>query len=158
MKSVVQIYTDGSCCAKTKAGGWAFYVVQGNKEIAHGSGREYGTTNNRMEVLAVINALSQVDRVSEVELYSDSVYVINCFKKKWYLTWRKERWLSSKGLEIKNRDLWERLLKIVEERWGRVNWYHVKAHTGNKWNELAHDQASAQRKEAIEDVAHWDGV
>jgi ribonuclease HI len=158
MKFSVQIYTDGSCCARTRAGGWAFYVVQNNRQERFGSGSEYDTTNNRMELQAVIQALKQVDNFDNAEVYSDSVYVVDCFKKKWHVTWRKENWMSSKGVEVKNRDLWEQLLQIVESRFGKTAFYHVKGHTGHKWNELAHDAASLQRKLAIEDASHWDGV
>lgn len=129
---VVEIYTDGACSGNPGPGGWAAVLrYQGNqKEISGGEAR---TTNQRMEIMAVYQALAHLKRPSEVIVYSDSAYVVNCFKQKWYVGWQKRGWVNSKGDPVANRDLWEALLQEVGRH--RVRFDKVKGHAGVDLNE-----------------------
>lgn len=139
-----QLYTDGSA-DKDGFGGWAFFVTQDDQECFRKSGQEENTTCNRMELTAVIEGLKMFDPTSaEVEVLSDSAYVVNCFKDKWYVNWRKYNWIGSKG-PVKNRDLWEILLASAEKFKHPIKWTHVKGHSGQKFNELCDRFASKAR-------------
>lgn len=128
----VEIYTDGACSGNPGPGGWAAVLTyQGvAKEI---SGGERMTTNQRMELQAVYEALHHLKRPCRVVVHSDSAYVINCFRQKWYLSWRKNGWKNSKGDAVQNRDLWEALLGEVERH--EVQFSKVKGHAGVAMNE-----------------------
>ena len=146
MKSVdarrkqVEIYTDGACSGNPGPGGWAAVLIyEGHsKEI---SGGEKQTTNQRMELTAAYEALRQLKEPCDVTLHSDSAYVINCFKQKWYVGWRKKGWMNSKGDPVQNRDLWELLLAQVERH--QVNFEKVKGHAGVLMNERCDELARA---------------
>lgn len=130
-----QLYTDGGCRSKG-LGAWAFAVIQDNKLLSDKSGLIDETTNNRMELTAVIQGLKRFDSsTADVEVVSDSTYIVNCFLQKWYVKWRRNNWQNSNHIEVLNRDLWEELLDIVERFKKPVQWKHVKGHCGNEWNE-----------------------
>ncbi len=137
-RSPVVIYTDGACSYNPGPGGWAAVLQYGGhvKEVAGG---ERETTNQRMELTAVAEALACLKRPSEVVVYSDSAYVINCFRQKWYVSWRRNGWQNSKGDPVQNRDLWERLLSLVEQH--QVRFEKVKGHAGVEWNERCDELA-----------------
>ncbi len=99
------------------------------------SGGEKETTNNRMEILAAIEALRALKEPCEVSIYTDSAYVCNCFQQKWYVNWQKNGWKNSQKKPVENRDLWEQLLELIDVH--QVHWYKVKGHSGDKWNERA---------------------
>jgi len=109
------------------------------KEI---SGGETMTTNNRMEIMGVIQALEGLKRPCLARVHSDSAYVINCFKDRWYVSWERNGWRNSKKQPVENRDLWERL--IGESRRHRVEWIKVKGHSNDKWNNRCDELARAQ--------------
>jgi ribonuclease HI len=134
----VTIYTDGACSGNPGPGGWgAILTYQGkSKEI---SGGEPLTTNQRMEITAVYEALKQLKRPCRVTVYSDSAYVINCFQQKWYVSWRKNGWKNSKGEPVQNRDLWEALLAEVDKH--QVRFEKVKGHAGVELNERCDELA-----------------
>lgn len=134
----VIIYTDGACSYNPGPGGWAAVLLYGEhvKEI---SGGELQTTNQRMEMTAVAEALACLKRSSEVVVHSDSAYVINCFRQSWYVGWRRNGWKNSKGDPVQNRDLWERLLALVEGH--KVRFEKVKGHAGVAWNERCDELA-----------------
>lgn len=123
MKEVV-IYTDGACSNNPGPGGWAAVLIYGNhyKEI---SGGERETTNNRMELQAVIEALQALKQPCRVKVFSDSAYIVNCFQQKWYQKWEQ------KGFK-KNADLWKKLLSLVRQH--QVEFVKVKGHSDVKWN------------------------
>lgn len=129
----VTIYTDGACSGNPGPGGWAAVLIYGNhhKEIFGG---EKDTTNNRMELQAVIEALKALKEPCCVRVFSDSAYIVNCFQQKWYQKWEK------KGFK-KNPDLWKKLLSLVRNH--QVEFIKVKGHSNIKWNnrcdELARD-------------------
>lgn len=136
-KSVV-VYTDGACSGNPGPGGWgAVLIYNGNtKEL---SGGEAHTTNQRMEILAAVEALRALKEPCDVTIHSDSAYVINCFQQKWYVSWRKNGWKNSKGAPVQNRDLWEFLLAEVERH--QVRFEKVKGHAGVTLNERCDELA-----------------
>ncbi|WP_207893918.1 ribonuclease HI [Tumebacillus sp. BK434] len=139
MKEVV-IYTDGACSGNPGPGGYGAVLMAGShhKEI---SGGEQETTNQRMELLAVIEALKLLKYPCKVDVYSDSAYLINCFKSRWYVNWEKNGWLNSQKQPVANRDLWEELLLLY--RTHKVTFFKVKGHSGDKWNERCDELARA---------------
>lgn len=141
MPDMLQIWTDGSS-GKDRSGGWAYCAVRGEDCLLRVSGHAIDTTNNRMELTGVIQGLKYVPDDEFVEVISDSAYVINCFKDRWYIKWQRSNWQSSTGGDVSNRDLWEELLGLTLHRLNKITWTHVKGHKGVKWNEecdvLAH--------------------
>ena len=139
-----ELWTDGSGNAST-GGGWAYVIVRGDQEVKRGHGSVGDTTNNRMELQAVIEGLKQFDpKTAKVTVVSDSAYVVNCFLQKWYVKWRAKNWMSSSG-PVKNRDLWEELLTLVEAFGSNISFRHIRGHQGHKWNELCDQMASLAR-------------
>lgn len=131
MKKVI-LYTDGACSGNPGSGGYAAILLyNGNsKEI---SGGERETTNNRMELSAMIAGLEALKEPCEVELYSDSKYVIDSIEKGWVYSWRNNNWRKSDKKPALNRDLWEKLLMLLEIH--KVSFVWVKGHAGNTYNE-----------------------
>ncbi len=109
---VTTVYTDGACRGNPGPGGWAWAIPGG--QFASGAERE--ATNQRMEVTAVLEALSSID--GPVEVVSDSTYVVHCFRDRWWQGWERRRWRNSKGEPVANQDLWRPLIEIVKERNG----------------------------------------
>ena len=132
MKKVV-IYTDGACSGNPGPGGWGAVLMYGQfkKEI---SGGEKMTTNNRMELMAVIEALSCLKERVEVYLYLDSEYVLKGIKE-WLPNWKGNGWKSSSGKPIKNADLWYRLDEQLQKH--TISIFKVKGHSGDPGNDLA---------------------
>ena len=141
---MIRIHTDGACRGNPGPGGWAW--ASGTDEYA--SGAEAHTTNQRMEVIAVIEALREHPK-GVIEIVSDSNYVVKCFHEKWYVGWRRRNWKNTKGQSVANRDLWEALLPLVLESGREVTFSWVKGHSGDRMNdfvdELATAAADAQR-------------
>jgi ribonuclease HI len=141
---MIQIHTDGACRGNPGPGGWAW--ASGRDEFA--SGAEAHTTNQRMEVVAVIEALREHPE-GAIEIVSDSNYVVKCFHEKWYVGWLRRNWKNSKGQSVANRDLWEALLPLVVDSSRVVTFSWVKGHSGDRMNdfvdELATAAADAQR-------------
>lgn len=127
----VTIYTDGACSGNPGPGGWGSVLIyNGNeKEI---SGGMKNTTNNIMEITAVLEALKTLKFPCEVDLFSDSAYVVNCFLQGWIYNWIKKGWKTASGEPVKNRDLWEELLSLTKIH--KVNFHKVKGHADNKYN------------------------
>ena len=129
----VKIYTDGACQGNPGPGGWgAILVCKGvEKEI---SGYSSDTTNNRMEIMAVIEALKCLKRPCEVVITTDSKYVCDSINKNWAISWRRHNWIKSDGSPAKNSELWDELLKLLQKQ---INYKFVwvKGHNGHKYNE-----------------------
>ena len=142
MKRVV-IYTDGACSGNPGVGGWGAVLIYGEakKEI---SGAEKMTTNNRMELTAVIEALRLLKEPCEVELYSDSKYVIDALSKGWARGWKARGWVKSDKKPALNPDLWEQLLALTEVHQVRCHW--VKGHAENEHNNRCDQMAVAESK------------
>jgi ribonuclease HI len=136
--SAIVVFTDGACIGNPGPGGWGWAV--GKERYA--SGAEPQTTNQRMELSAVISALASIS--GEVEVVSDSMYVVNCFKDRWWQGWRRRNWKNAKGEPVKNRDLWEALIEEVIDHRGEssVHFRWVKGHAGDPMNEFVDDLAT----------------
>ena len=141
MKTVT-IYTDGACSGNPGPGGWGA-VLSWNGREKELSGGEAQTTNNRMELTAVISALEALKEPCIVELYSDSKYVIDALEKGWALSWRKKNWIKSDKKPALNPDLWEKLLNLTEIHTMRCHW--VKGHADNEYNNRCDTLAVAER-------------
>lgn len=127
----VVIHTDGSCRGNPGPGGWAW--AQGTERYA--SGHDGSTTNQRMELLAVIEALAATPE-GDVEIVSDSTYVVKCFHDRWHQGWMRRGWKNSQGQPVANRDLWERLLSLALDSSRNVTFRWVKGHSGDPMNEF----------------------
>ena len=140
----VTLYTDGACSGNPGPGGWgAILEFQGTeKEL---SGGEASTTNNRMELTAVIEGLSALKEPCIVELYSDSKYVIDGLSKGWAATWQKNGWRKSDKKPALNPDLWEKLLELTHIHQLRYHW--VKGHAENEKNNRCDELAVAASKQ-----------
>ncbi len=141
MKTVT-IYTDGACSGNPGPGGWGALLSWNGREKEL-SGGEAQTTNNRMELTAVISALEALKEPCIVELYSDSKYVIDALEKGWALSWRKKNWIKSDKKPALNPDLWEKLLNLTEIHTMRYHW--VKGHADNEYNNRCDALAVAER-------------
>lgn len=137
VKEVI-VYTDGACSHNPGPGGWAAVLIYNGhqKEL---SGGEKETTNNRMELMAVIKALEALKYPCRVKIHSDSAYIVNCFQQKWYVKWEKNGWMTSGKKPVENKDLWQRLLQLVKTH--EVEFIKVKGHSdvelNNRCDELA---------------------
>ena len=127
----VTIYTDGACSGNPGPGGWGAILMFGEnkKEI---SGGKKDTTNNIMELTAVIEALKLLKRPCNVELYSDSAYVVNAFLQNWIWGWIKKGWINSNKEEVKNKELWQELVNLTKVH--NVTFHKVKGHSDNEFN------------------------
>ena len=145
MKTVT-LYTDGACSGNPGPGGWGAILSYNGveKEL---SGGESATTNNRMELLAVISGLEALKEPCHVELYSDSKYVIDGLSKGWAASWRKNGWRKADKKPALNPDLWERLLNLTEKH--ELSYHWVKGHADNPYNnrcdQLAVEASKLQR-------------
>ena len=137
----VTIYTDGACSGNPGPGGWGAILMAGGKsrEI---SGGEAHTTNNRMELMAVIKSLELLTRPCEVDLYSDSAYVVNAFNQNWIEGWQKKGWVNSAKNPVANRDLWEKLIDLCNTH--KVTFIKVKGHADNEFNNRCDELAVAE--------------
>lgn len=129
----VEIYADGACKGNPGPGGWGVLLRHGGREKALYGG-EAGTTNNRMELTAVIEALRALKRPSRVALYTDSQYVQKGVTE-WLPNWKRRGWKTAGGTPVKNRDLWEILDELVSRH--EVEWHWVRGHAGHAGNEEA---------------------
>lgn len=134
----IRAFTDGACSGNPGPGGWASIILlpMHSIEIA---GCEPDTTNNRMELLAVIKTLAYLVKHNDnnnVDIYSDSAYVINSLTKGWLKNWEQNNWKTKKGNDVKNVDLWKRLISLRKKHKGKkINFIKVKGHSGNTYNE-----------------------
>ena len=139
----LKIYTDGACSGNPGKGGYcAILIYNGKEKIVSGS--ELDTTNNRMELLAVIRGLQTLKVPCSVELFSDSQYVIDAFNKWWITNWQKNDWKTSSKTQVKNRDLWEELLRLLSIH--LVRFVKVKGHSDNEYNNRCDQIAVSEYK------------
>lgn len=147
----VTIHTDGACSGNPGPGGYGALLESGKHvlELAEGYTR---TTNNRMEMMAAIVALEVLKEPCEVEIHSDSRYVVDAMTKHWLRGWKAKGWKTSSGEPVKNKDLWLRLSAAIEPH--RVSWQWVRGHNGHPKNERC-DQlavAASRKKDLLEDA------
>ena len=128
------IYTDGACSGNPGKGGWAAIILDKNYNQLNISGSVNNTTNNRMELMATIMALKKIKKKSEIEIYTDSKYVKDGITE-WIKKWKLNNWKNSNKKKVKNKDLWIKLDNSCQKH--KVIWKWVKAHAGNKYNNLA---------------------
>jgi len=133
MLKKIDIYTDGACSGNPGAGGYAAILRYRDREKVLSGGYKC-TTNNRMELLAVIEALSALKEKCEVTLYTDSKYVADAISKGWVYSWKAKGWKKADGKPALNRDLWERLLELLSKHEVKFEW--VKGHSENEYNNL----------------------
>lgn len=134
---MLKIWTDGSCLGNPGPGGWAFVATDG-KNTAERSGGERDTTNNRMELMAVIRALTAAHRHSEIELHTDSQYVKNGMQS-WLKNWKKNNWHTANKKPVKNQDLWMQLDALSGAI--KIHWHWVRGHNGDEMNERCDELA-----------------
>lgn len=158
---MIKIYTDGSCKGNGKenaVGAWGFVILDNDSIIIEHCDTEFYTTNNRMEMNAIIKAIKSLEEYSSyyneinlpVEIYTDSAYVHNCIKQKWYEKWENNNWINSKKEPVKNKDLWEELIPYFKNK--DFIFYKVKGHSKDeneheKWNNYVDElvQSAAQK-------------
>jgi len=138
VSQIVKIYTDGACKGNPGPGGWGalLHYKEHRKEICGG---EPQTTNNRMELMAAIQALTELNRACEVKVITDSQYVRKGVLE-WMEGWKKRNWLTAAKQPVKNQDLWKKLDSVMAEH--NVTWQWVKGHSGHPGNERADDLAN----------------
>ena len=138
MEEKIIIYTDGACSGNPGPGGWGTILMYkgAKKEI---SGGKKDTTNNIMEITAVIEGLKQLKKQSEVQIYSDSSYVVNTFKQGWIYNWMKKGWRTASGEPVKNKELWQELYSLTQKH--KVEFIKVKGHSDNEFNNRCDEMA-----------------
>lgn len=139
----VTIYTDGACSGNPGPGGWGAILIYKEKRLEL-SGFEPQTTNNRMELLAPIEALSRLREACIVDIYSDSAYLVNAFLQNWLQNWVKRGWLKADKKPVENRDLWEILLTYTQMH--QITWHKVKGHSDNPLNNRCDELATGEIK------------
>lgn len=146
MSCTVYLYTDGACKGNPGPGGWGYLLKCGEKSIYDSSSEKY-TTNNRMELMAVINGLSKLNRFCNVVISTDSQYVKSGMEE-WIHNWKKNCWRGSNKKPVKNVDLWQKLDALVQKF--NVSWEWVKGHSGHTENEFV-DTLASNAAESIKD-------
>ncbi len=138
-----KIYTDGACSGNPGKGGWAAIILNEKSIQSNISGSQKYTTNNRMELIAPIMALNRIKKNSEIIIYTDSKYVKNGITE-WIKKWKLNNWKSANKRPVKNKDLWIKLDNSCQKH--KVSWKWVKAHAGNKFNNLVDELAVLETK------------
>lgn len=129
----VTLYTDGACSGNPGVGGWgAVLMFKGHEKRI--SGAEAQTTNNRMEIYAVISGLECLKEPCEVTVYSDSAYTVNAFANGWIYAWERDGWKKADNKQVLNVDLWQRLLELTRKH--KVSFVKVKGHADNEYNNI----------------------
>lgn len=140
MKKIV-LYTDGACSFNPGPGGWGCVLIYKNtkKEL---SGGEENTTNNRMELLAIISGLEALKEKCSVEIFTDSAYVCNAFLQDWISGWILKNWKNSQKKEVANKDLWQKLIDLTQNH--KVHFNKVKGHADNELNNRCDELARSE--------------
>ena len=146
MKKTVIMYTDGACSGNPGPGGWGALLIWNDTEKEL-SGGAPDSTNNRMEMQAVIEGLRALKEPCHVKIHSDSALIINAFKQRWIENWQKRGWKKADKKPVENRDLWEEMLKVMSPH--KVDWIKVKGHSTNELNNRVDRIAVAASKQFI---------
>ena len=141
-KKFVEIFTDGACSGNPGPGGYGV-ILRYNGHIKELSGGDSATTNNRMELTAIIRALDALKEPCKVTLTTDSQYVVNSVEKKWLYNWEKKNWIRTKNDPVPNTDLWKRLIPLLEKHEVKFVW--VRGHNGHPENERCDELAVIER-------------
>lgn len=145
-ENAVHIYTDGACSGNPGPGGWGAVLMLG-KHMKEISGSIADTTNNRMELIAAIEALSALKKPCSVALYSDSAYLVSAFNRNWLETWQKNDWRKADKKPVENRDLWEKLAELANTH--AITFVKVKGHADNEYNNRCDQLAVAAYKKLM---------
>ena len=141
----VILYTDGACSGNPGPGGWAAVLIWGErrKEI---SGYAASTTNNRMELTALLQGLAALKTPCSVQVHSDSTYVVNAFRQGWLTRWQKNGWRTSQGTAVENQDLWQAILQAMRSHDVQFHWVkgHARNTENNRCDELAREAIRRQ--------------
>lgn len=154
----LEIYTDGACkkIGTQTFGGWSYIAVEDSQKMNCGSGGELSTTNQRMELEAIRQALVYASKnrksSQKVIIYSDSAYAINCYAQKWYENWRHNGWVNAAKKEVANQDLWIEIIPYFDNLW--YYFKKVEGHSGVFWNEQCDIMA---QREANDLKINWRG-
>ncbi len=144
----ITIYTDGACSGNPGVGGWgAILIYKDNKKELYGGNLH--TTNNKMELTAVIEALKSLKKECEIDLYTDSKYVKDGITE-WLYNWKKNNWKNSQKKDVLNKELWQELDNLQSSH--KINWYWVKGHADNELNNRADELARLGIKEIKEEL------
>lgn len=154
-----EVYTDGATSGNGKAnapGGWAYVILQDGRLISENSGGERGTTNQRMELTAALKACQEVEKLdafAQVKIYSDSAYLVNCWKQHWWRGWQANGWKNAKKQPVANPDLWMDLIPFFQKTPNGYDFVKVRGHAGNEtvhgyWNEYV-DKMAVRAKESV---------
>lgn len=143
-----EVYTDGACSGNPGKGGWAYVMVSSDGIEVSGSGYEEHTTNNRMELIAIIESLIALDQnlgigTNQIIVYSDSAYIMNCYAAKWWENWLENDWKTANKKPVKNQDLWERLIPFFKRP--NIHFCKVKGHADNEYNNIVDKMAVQAR-------------
>lgn len=142
-KPEVKIYTDGACSGNPGPGGWAAVLISNGKEKEISGGAPH-TTNNQMEMQAIIEGLKALKRPCSVKIYSDSALIINAFTQGWIKNWQKRGWKKADKKPVENRELWQQMLEAMKPH--DVQWIKVKGHSGHILNDRVDALAVAESK------------
>ena len=143
----INIYTDGACSSNPGVGGWGVVILKNNENPIYLNGGQLQTTNNRMELIATIKALTYFNNPTNISLFTDSKYVKDGIKS-WIIKWKKNGWKTSTKKPVKNKYLWLKLDRQIQ-RHTTINWHWIKGHIGHKYNEYADYLAQKFIKEHI---------
>lgn len=139
----VNIYSDGACSKNPGPGGWACILKHKNHELKL-SGSELNTTNNRMELTAIIKALEALKKTCNLKIFTDSKYIVDSINKGWAKQWQQNNWFKKNNKKALNPDLWQKLLNLIEPHKTEFIW--VKGHNGHPENELCDKMAVLEYK------------
>jgi ribonuclease HI len=141
------LWTDGACRQNPGPGGWAYILLNDGKVVDQQSGGDPNTTNNRMEIRAVIEGLATLKNPSTITVHLDSAYVQHAFTRGWLRSWQKNNWRTRKQKPVKNRELWQQLLAAAAPH--QITWLRIKGHAGIHLNEAC-DRLATQAALAIQ--------
>lgn len=161
--SIQRIYTDGACSGNPGPGGWGVLFLL-PEEFKVFSGYEFETTNNRMELYAVLKALRlckanvTIKEYKRIEIHSDSAYVVNAIVKDWLKKWKNNNWKTGTGDDVKNIDLWKSIDNLISELKPKIVFIKVKGHSDDKFNNMVDKEATKQRDIARTEITKSKGI
>ena len=147
-----EIYTDGAAIGNPGPGGYGLVAQCDDGSVSELSGGFRLTTNNRMELLAVIFALEAIETQEDAFIFTDSQYVANAVNRRWAENWKRRGWIKPRGGAAQNPDLWDRLLSLIERRGGQTRIEWIRGHAGNTGNERADELANAAAKSGPHEI------
>lgn len=155
MPRLLEFYTDGAYSSKTEMGGWAAICLEDGMIIDEQTGYEPYSTNNRMELMAILSAFENINTIettqTKVIVYTDSAYAANAFNQAWYQSWLKNGWKTADRQDVKNQDIWHRLVALYIKLKAKYNLeiVRVKGHSSNKWNSYV-DALAVRARQKLE--------